>query len=107
MTTEIAKLETDVVLIAGKVKAAVEDAGNDAVKLAAWLQNNSAEITSLATLAGPQATSVAAVGLTLTNLAVTAVKSAGSAAGANAVNVTLDSEALAAVKALIAAIEKV
>jgi hypothetical protein len=89
------------------VKAAVEDAGDDAVKLAAWVQNNSAEITSLASLAGPEAASVASVGLNLTNLAISAVKGAGGAAAANGLSVSLDEGTLSAVKALIAAIEKV
>ncbi len=106
-TTELAKLETGVVDIAKKVKAAVEDAGDDAVKLAAWIQSNSAEITSLASLAGPQAASVAAVGLSLTNLAIGAVKNAGAAATGEGLSVSLDSATLSSVKALIAAIEKV
>jgi hypothetical protein len=105
--SELAKLETGVVDIAKKIKAGVEDAGNDAVKLAAWLQNNSAEVTALAGLAGPQAASVTNVGLNLTNLAINAVKSAGSAAAGNGLSVSLDQATVDGVKALIAAIEKI
>lgn len=103
----ITKLETDVVNVAKKIKEGIEDAGEDAVKLAVWVQNNSAEVTALASLAGPQAASVAATGLALTNLAINAVKSAGAAVQPNGLNVTLDQATIASVKALIAAIEKI
>lgn len=106
-TTVVLKLETDVVLVVKKLKAGIEDAGDDAVKVAAFVQANSTEILQLASLAGPQAASVAQVGLTLTNLAITAVKNTSSAASANGVSVSLDQNALAAVKALIADIEKI
>jgi hypothetical protein len=43
----------------------------------------------------------------LLNLAITAVKGAGAAAGANGVSISLDAAAQAEVKAVIAAIEKV
>lgn len=107
MGVTVAKLDSEVVNIGKKLKAAVEDAGDDAVKLAAWLQNNSAEVSSLAGLAGPGAASVAAVGLNLVTLAVNAVKTAGVAASTNGVSVSLDQATLNDVKALIAAIEKV
>jgi hypothetical protein len=103
---KLATLETDLLDVAKKVKTAVEDAGDDAVKLAAWLQNNSAEVTALAGLAGPGASNAASVGLGLLNAAIVAVKGAGDAASANGVSVSLDSAAVADVKAVIAAIEK-
>ena len=103
----LAKLETDVINVAAKVRAGIEDAGSDAVKLAAWLGNNSAEITALASLAGPGAATVSAVGLSLVNLAINAVKSMGAAAGSSGLSVTLDQDTVNAVKALIAAIEKI
>jgi hypothetical protein len=103
----IVKLETEVVNIAKKIKAGIEDAGEDAVKLADWVQKNSTEVTALASLAGPQAASVAATGLTLTNLAINAVKSASAAALPNGLTISLDQATIAAVKALIAAIEKI
>ncbi len=103
----LSKLETDIVNVAKKIKAGIEDAGDDAVKMAAWLQNNSTEVTALAGLAGPQAASVATVGLNLVNLAVNAVKTAGTAASTNGLSVTLDQDVVNDVKSLIAAIEKI
>jgi hypothetical protein len=107
LKAEAIKLETDVVNAAKKLKAGLEDAGDDAVKVAAWLQNNQALIEKLAGLAGTGAASVSAVGLNLVSLAVTAVKSAGAGAAANGISIPLDQSAISAVEALIAAIEKV
>lgn len=104
---KLATLETDLLDAAGKVKAGIEAAGADAVKLASFIENNSAEITGLASLAGPGASSATAVGLSLLNTAITAVKGADSAAVANGLSVSLDAATVADIKAVIAAIEKV
>lgn len=101
------KLETKIIDIAKDLRAGIEEAGDDAVKVAAWVQKNSAQIQLLASLGGPEAASVSATGLALTSLAVNAVKNAGSAASANGVSVTLDQATIAAVEKLIAAIEKI
>lgn len=103
---EVAKLETDVLNAAKKVKDGIEAAGNDAVKLASFVETHSTEITSLAALAGPGAANATGVGLTLLNLAITAVKKNASAASANGLSITLDSAAEASVKAVITALEK-
>jgi hypothetical protein len=103
----VAKLETDVLNIASKVKAGLEAAEGDAVKVAAFLEQNSTEINALAALAGPGASKATAVGLSLLNTAITAVKGAGDAGSANGLSVSFDSAAIADVKAVIAAIEKV
>jgi hypothetical protein len=103
----IAKLETELLNIAKDVKAGLEAAGEDAIKLASFLEANSSKITALASLAGPQAAAVTTTGISLVNLAITAVKDAGASAAANGVNVKLDSAAVADVKAVIAAIEKI
>lgn len=103
----VSKLETDAITVAEKVKAGVEAAGNDAVKLAAWLGNNSAEITALAGLAGTGASTVTSTALSLLNTVINAVKDAGDAASSNGLSVSLDSSVIADVKAVIAAIEKV
>ncbi len=103
----VAKLETDLLSIGEKVKAGIEDAAGDAVKLATFLENNSSEITALASLAGPGAAKATQVGAALLNTAITAVKGAGDAASANGLTVSMDSAAIADVKAVIAAIEKV
>lgn len=104
---KIAVLDTDALDIAKKIKAGIEAAGDDAVKLASFVESNSTEITSLAALAGPGASGVTSLGLTLVNLAINAVKGADAAATANGVNVSLDATAVANVKAVIAAIEKI
>lgn len=104
---KLAVLETEALNIAKDIRAGIEDAGADAVKLATFLQNNSGKITALASLAGPEAAAVVAAGTTLTNLAITAVKGTAAAAKANGVSVTLDQAAVAQVEAAIAAIEKV
>jgi hypothetical protein len=104
---KIATLESDVLDVAAKIKAGIEAAGNDAVKLATFMQNNQTLIAGLASLAGPEAAAVTSAATGLLNLAITAVKGAGAAAGANGVNLSLDAAAVADVKAAIAAIEKV
>lgn len=104
---KLAVLETEALNIAKDIRAGIEDAGADAVKLATFLQNNSGKVTALASLAGPEAAAVVAAGTTLTNLAITAVKGTAAAAKANGVSVTLDQAAVAQVEAAIAAIEKV
>jgi hypothetical protein len=106
-TLVVAKLETKVIDIATKVRTGMEEAGTDAVKLAAWLGNNSAEITALAGLAGSGAAGVSALGLNLVKLAINVVKNAATAASSNGLSVPLDQETVTAVKALIAAIEKI
>jgi hypothetical protein len=102
-----AKLETDVLAIAAKVKKGLEAAEGDAVKVAAFIESNSTEITALASLAGPGASKASEVGLALLNTAITAVKGAGDAASQNGLTISLDQAAIADVKAVIAAIEKI
>jgi len=106
-TLVVAKLETKVIDIATEVRTGMEEAGTDAVKLAAWLGNNSAKITALAGLAGSGTAGITALGLNLVKLAINVVKNAGTAASSNGLNVPLDQDAIASVKALIAAIEKI
>jgi hypothetical protein len=101
------KLETDLLAVGAKVKAGLEAAEGDAVKMAAFLESNSSEITALASLAGPGASAASSVGLSLLNTTINAVKGAGDAVSANGLSVSLDSAAIADVKAVIAAIEKV
>jgi hypothetical protein len=105
--SEFAKIESDIVLVAGKIKAGFEAAGDDVLKLADFAQKNSAEITALAALAGSGATKVSAVGLQVLQLCVPVVKNADAAAGAKGLNIPLDQAAFAAVKALIADLEKI
>ena len=102
-----ATLETNLLDFAKHVKAGLEAAEGDAVKVASFVENNASEITGLAALAGPGATSVTTVALNLLNVVITAVKGAGDAASANGLSVSLDSALVADVKAAIAASEKV
>lgn len=104
---KVAILETDLLNVAKKIKAGLESAEGDAVKLATFLENNEPEIASLAALAGPGAAAATAVGSNLLNLAINAVKGSGDAASANGLSVSLDSAAVAEIKAVIAAIEKI
>jgi hypothetical protein len=103
----IATLETDVLKIAKTIKAGLEAAEGDAIKVASFVETNSAEITSLASLAGPGASTVTNVALGLLNTVITAVKGAGDAGSANGLSVSLDAAVIAEVKAVIAAIEKI
>lgn len=100
------KLETDIVDVAKKIKAGLEAAEGDAVKVAAFVQNNSTEITGLAALAGAPAANVTNLGLGILSQVIAAVKGAGDAASANGLSVSLDSSVIAEVKAVIAALEK-
>jgi len=102
-----AKLETEVLDIAKKIKAGLEAAEGDAVKVASFVEQNSTEISSLASLAGPGTAMVTNVALGLLNTAIIAVKGAGDAASANGLSISLDAAAIAEVKAVIAAIEKI
>jgi hypothetical protein len=103
---KVATLETDILNVAKKVKEGLEAAEGDAVKVAAFLENNSTEITSLASLAGPGAAKATQTGLGILNTVIAAVKGAGDAASANGLSVSFDSAEIAEVKAVIAAIEK-
>jgi hypothetical protein len=104
---KLATLETNLINIAKKIKAGLETAEGDAVRLASFVEHNSSEITALASLAGPGASAATSVGLGLLNTAIAAVKGAGDAASANGLSVSLDSAAVAEIKAVIAAIEKI
>jgi hypothetical protein len=99
-------LESGIVAAAKKVKAGIEEAGEDALKLAGFLQANQAEITGLAALAGSKTSSVVATGQSVLGAVITAVKGAGDAASANGLSVPLNASLIAEVKAVIADLEK-
>jgi len=105
MATEIQKIESGIVDVAKKVKAGFEDAGEDALKLAGFLQNNATEIATLAALAGKKGSTVSTVAMNLLNQVVSAVKAGGAAAGANGLNVSFDAAVIADVKAVITDLE--
>lgn len=105
MTTTVAKIESGIVDVAKKIKAGIEDAGEDAVKLASFVQNNATEIEGLAALAGKKGTTVSTVALNLFTQVAAAVKAAGTAAGSNGLAVSFDAAVIADVKAVIADLE--
>ena len=100
-------IESDLVAFGDKVKADIELAAGDAVKLASYLSTHSTEITGLASLAGPTGTAVATAASSVLSAAVTAVETLGDAATANGLNVNFDQATIAAVKAAIAAIKAI
>ena len=101
----IASIESGIVAIAKKIKAGIEIAGEDALKIAGFLQANQAEITGLAALAGSKTSNVVATGQTVLGEVITAVKSAGDAASANGLSVSLNASVIAEVKAIIKDLE--
>src|SRR5579863_7943286 len=94
-------IESGIVKIAKKIKDGIELAGEDALKVAGFLQANQAEITGLAALAGSKTSNVVTTGQTVLGAVISAVKGAGDAASANGLSVTLDASVIAAVKAVI------
>jgi len=101
----IASIESGIVAIAKKIKAGIEIAGEDALKIAGFLQANQAEITGLAALAGSKTSNVVATGQTVLGEVITAVKGAGDAASANGLSVSLNASVIAEVKAIIKDLE--
>jgi hypothetical protein len=101
----LASIESGIVAVAKKIKAGIEVAGEDALKLAGFLQANQAEITGLAALAGSKTSNVVATSQQVLGEVITAVKSTSDAAVANGFNVPLTAAAVAAVKALIKDLE--
>lgn len=107
MTNILSKIEGDIVGVAKKVKDGIEDAGEDALKLANFVQKNSTEIAALAGLAGSKGSNVETVSMSVLSQVIAAVKDAGAAAGASALNVSFDQTVIADVKALIKDIESI
>jgi hypothetical protein len=99
--------EGNLINFAKKVKAGIEDAGEDALKLANWLAANQTEISGLASLAGANGTKVANTATNVLSAVSTAVQAAGDAATTNGLTVTLDAAVIADVKDVIGIIEKV
>jgi hypothetical protein len=100
-------IESSLVAFGEKVKADIELAGGDALKLASFLSSHQTEITGLASLAGAKGTAVAAAASAVFSAAANAVESAGSAAAANGLSVTLDQATITAVQAAVAAVKSI
>lgn len=98
-------IESGIIAAAKKIKAGIEEAGEDALKLAGFLQSNQAEITGLAALAGSKTSSVVTTGQTVLGAVITAVQAAGEGASANGLSVSLDATVIASVKAVIKDLE--
>lgn len=101
----LTSFEQDLINVAKKVKTDVEAAASDAGKVMTWISNEAPTIAGLASLAGPSGATIATLGLKLIGLAGTAITAAGTAANANAVNVSLDQTVINDVKAIIAAVK--
>ena len=95
--------ESSILAFGKKIKSGIETAGEDAVKVATFLEQNAVEITGLAGLAGSKSVSVTNTATSVLGKVIAAVEAAGESAGANGLSVSLDAETIAAVKAVIAA----
>jgi hypothetical protein len=100
-------IESSLVAFGDKVKADIELAAGDAVKLAAYLSQHQTELTGLASLAGPTGTAIAAASTSVFTAVANAIETLGEAATANGLNVNFDSATIAAVKAAITAVKAI
>lgn len=96
---------TQFVKIGDEVKNGIELAATDTAKAAEWLVKNKAVLVGLASLAGPAASTITQNALSLYDTVAASVESAGVAASANGVSVTLDQATLQAILADIAAVK--
>ena len=103
----VSSFEQALLNVAKKVKTDVEAAASDAGKVLSWITNEAPTIAGLASLAGPSGSTVATLGLKLIGLVGNAVEAGGTAANANAVNVSFDATVIADVKAIIAAVKSI
>jgi hypothetical protein len=98
--------ESGLIAVIKKIKAGLEIAGEDALKVAGFLQQNQAEISGLAALAGSKTSSVVATSQKVLGEVITVVKGSSDAAAANGLSIPLNASVIAEVKALIAELEK-
>ena len=101
----LTSFETALVNVAKKVKADVEAVGEDAGKALTWISGEAPQIAALASLTGPSGSTITSLGLKLIGLLGNALEAGGTAAGANAVNVSFDQAVIKDVEALIAAVK--
>ena len=85
-----------------KVAKFVETAVLPALKTA---QANQSTIESITSLVDPQAANIERAGFAVLGVVINALDTAGAAAGANGLNVTLDAQLVADIKAIAAAVK--
>jgi hypothetical protein len=98
------------------VEHALATAAQDVVKTAKFVetsvlpvlksaQANQSTIETVTSLVSPQAANIERAGFAVLGVIINAIDAAGSAAGANGLNVTLDAQLVADVKAIAAAVK--
>jgi hypothetical protein len=100
-------IESNLVAFGEKVKADIELAAGDVLKLATYLGSHQTELLGLASLAGPTGTTIATASSAVFSAVANAVETLGEAATASGLNVNFDQATIAAVKAAVDAIKKV
>jgi hypothetical protein len=99
------------------IEHALATAASDTVKVAKFgetnvlpvlkkAQANASTIESVTSMVSPQAANIERAGFSVLGVVINALDAAGAAAGANGLNVTLDAQLVADVKATIAAAVK-
>ena len=98
------------------VEHALATAASDVVKVAKFVetsvlpalktaQANQSTIESITSLVSPQAANIERAGFAVLGVVINALDAAGAAAGANGLNVTLDAQLVADIKAIAAAVK--
>lgn len=101
-----ARAATWFVNVAKHVKSAVLKVAEEVPKVDAALKEYAPTIEALSNLALPGSGNIEAHLIDVWSAAASAVKAAGDAAGANAVNVTLDAQLVAQIKEILPAVEQ-
>jgi hypothetical protein len=99
-------LLADLVKVGKAIKGGVELAAEDAAKVGNWLMQNKTLIEGVTATISPAAAVIEENAINLYDRIAASVESAGAAAGANGLNVTLDAQTVAAIQADIAAAKK-
>lgn len=102
----IANAARDLVKVGRVVRSALEKVGTDAPKLVQDVAADLAAIEALTNLVAPGAAAVEATAFNVFGVIAVAVETAGDAASANGLSVTLDKTLIADIKLAIAAIKK-
>ena len=95
----------DLVKFGDELKNGIELAATDTAKAGEWLLKNKTILTGLAGLAGPTAQTITVNALALYDKAAATVQSAGVAATANGINVSLDQATIAGIVADLEAVK--
>ena len=99
-------LLADVVKVGKAIKGGIELAAEDAAKVGKWLLGNKSLIEGITATVSPAAAAIEENAINLYDMIAQSVETAGEAAGANGLSVSLDASTVAAIKADIAAAKK-